>query len=65
VQAAALRGGPFGRADQHGQPGRIDEADLVQVGHQRAAAGGQLEQAAPAAGTAVAMSISPATVTTG
>jgi hypothetical protein len=42
-----VRGGAVGRADQRGQPGRIDEADLVQVGHQRAAAGGQLEQPLP------------------
>ena len=59
-----MRGGAVGRADQRGQSGRIDEADLVQVGDQRPAAGGQLEQPLrqPAA---VAMSISPATVTTG
>jgi len=40
LQAAAARGGALGRPDQRAEPGRVDEADPVQVGHQRAAAGG-------------------------
>jgi hypothetical protein len=44
AQAAAVRGGALGRADQRGEPGQVDEADLVQVDHQRAAAGCRLEK---------------------
>lgn len=42
--------GAVGRADQDAEPGRIDEADLVQVGHERPAAGRQLEQLFPQPG---------------
>ena len=51
VQAAAVRGGPLGRADQRGQPGRIDEADLVQVGDPAAGRRRPARTAAPAAGS--------------
>ena len=44
VHAAAVRG-VIGRADQRAGPGGVDEADLVQVSHQRAAAGRQSEKA--------------------
>ena len=37
--------GTPGRADQRREPGRINEADLVKVDYQRAAAGCQLEKA--------------------
>jgi hypothetical protein len=40
-----VRGGAPGRADQRREPGRINEADLVKVDYQRAAAGCQLEKA--------------------
>src|SRR6266702_8123248 len=45
VQAAAAGGSTLGRADQRGEPGGVDEADLIQVGHQRAATGCQFEKA--------------------
>jgi len=38
-----MRGGALGRPDQRAGPGRINEANLVQVGYQRPA-GRQLEQ---------------------
>jgi hypothetical protein len=40
-----VRGGAPGRADQRREPGRINEADLVKVDDQRAAAGCQPEKA--------------------
>ena len=40
-----VRGGTLGRADQRAEPGRVDEADLVQVIHQRPAGGRQVEKA--------------------
>ena len=45
LQAGPVRGGTPGRADQRREPGRINEADLVKVDYQRAAAGCQLEKA--------------------
>ncbi len=53
VRCAARRWTPLGavgRADQDAEPGRIDEANLVQVGHERPAAGRQLEQLFPQPG---------------
>jgi transposase IS4-like protein len=50
LRAARLPDTAVGRADQRGQPGRIDEADLVQVGDQRAAGGRQLGQPVPQPG---------------
>lgn len=41
IQAAAVGCGALGRADQCGEPCGVDKADLVQVGHQRAATGCQ------------------------
>ena len=43
-QAGPVRGRLPGRAGQHAEPGRVDEAHPVQVGHQRAAGGRQREQ---------------------
>jgi hypothetical protein len=62
LQAGPVRGGTPGRADQRREPGRINEADLVKVDDQRAAAGGQLERRSRSRVT-VAMSTSPATAT--
>ena len=45
LQAGPVRGGTPGRADQRREPGRINEADLVKIDYQRAAAGCQLEKA--------------------
>ena len=45
LQAGPVRGGTPGRADQRREPGGINEADLVKVDYQRAAAGCQLEKA--------------------
>jgi hypothetical protein len=49
VQAAAAGGSTLGRADQRGEPGGVDEADLVQVGFQRAATGWKLTSIAVSA----------------
>jgi hypothetical protein len=44
VQGDPARGGLLGRPAQHAQPGRVNETDLGQVGHQRVTGRGQSRQ---------------------
>ena len=58
---------PSGHSLRNGtraEPNGVDEAGRIQVDHQQMAASGQLEQALPQLSTE-AMSMLPATVTTG